>query len=48
MILFLSQRLLQAIIIEDPDIAQAIKQIFEIVWESRPEKVQGSEIESAA
>ncbi len=35
-------RELQAIIIENPDVARTMKQIFEMVWKSRPEKEQGA------
>lgn len=36
-----SVRYLQGIHIENPDIANAMRQIFEMVWSARPEKVEG-------
>ena len=33
---------LQGVVIENPDIARTMKQIFEMVWQSRSEKIQGS------
>ena len=39
----ISSQHLQGILIDNPDIAKTILQIFEIVWKSRSEKSQGSE-----
>ena len=36
---------LQAVIIENPDVARTMKQIFEIVWKNRPEKEKGAVFE---
>lgn len=38
-----SLRYMQGILIENPDIANAMRQIFEIVWKCRPEPIIGSE-----
>lgn len=38
----LSFRELQGVIIENPDIAHSVRQIFEMVWKIRPEKERGA------
>lgn len=39
----ISSRYLQGILIDNPDISNTMRQIFEIVWKARPEKPQGAE-----
>lgn len=37
-----SLRHMQAVLLENPDIAHTMRQIFEMVWKLRPEKVEGA------
>ncbi len=39
----ISSQYLQGVLIDNPDIANTMRQIFEMVWKSRPEKLQGVE-----
>lgn len=39
----ISSQYLQGILIDNPDIAITMRQIFEMVWKARPEKPQGAE-----
>ena len=39
----ISSQYLQGVLIDNPDIADTMRQIFEIVWKGRPEKPQGAE-----
>lgn len=39
----ISSQYLHGILIDNPDIADTVRQIFEMVWKSRPEKPQGAE-----
>ncbi len=39
----ISSQYLQGILIDNPDIADTMHQIFEMVWKGRPEKPQGAE-----
>ena len=43
---FFSFKDLQVTLIENKDIADTMRQIFEMVWKSRPEKPQGAEFEN--
>ena len=38
----ISLRHLQGVHIENPDVAQTMRQVFEMVWQSRPEKIVGA------
>ena len=39
----ISSQYLQGVLIDNPDIANTMRQIFEMVWKGRPEKPQGAE-----
>lgn len=34
---------LQGVVVENPSVAQAMRQIFEMLWQARPERVEGTE-----